>query len=150
MNSGILTSIMAIGFLFGHLGLIPFAIFYPTRLNPDQTLTFLLIIGPMTAAYMITVTNSVIEGRFGRITETPSVNPVFALFSLTFLLAFFISAYGVLVLSELRADSFDPEAIKKWIGAIEIFVGGSFALIMKSHFPARPHSQVPNPLRPSP
>jgi tellurite resistance protein TehA-like permease len=126
-----ITSIM---FMFGHLGLLPYIVFFPSRLSEDQKLDLVLIIAPMTAAYMVTVTQYVIYWRHQAVSIGRNVNFTFVLFSATFVLAFFLCAYGIIYLAENRSANFEPESIKKWIGGVEVFVGASLALLMKSLF----------------
>lgn len=129
-----LSAIVATIFLFAHIALIPFVLFFPQRMTLANKYDVLLLIGPMTAAYFVTLTQYVVDNRDKMRDTSGAASGLFIMFAIVLTVCFFLGTYGSIYLAEHGVEGFKPEDVKVPISIVEIFIGGAFALVFKSLF----------------
>lgn len=133
MRKGYIVIFVAILVLGGHLGLLPMIFFYAERFEMADKLDTAFIIGPITAAYFITISKFVIDSREAPIVTDESVNGLYAVFSIVISTFFVFSIYCVIWMMQNRMIV-DISTAKRSIGVVELFVGGGFALFVDNIF----------------
>ena len=134
MKKSSVASVVALLMLASHLGLLPTIFLYANRFLPTEKIDIALIVGPMTAAYFLTIVQWVLGRRStGDASGGAEVDSIYIIFAVVVPIAFVASIYYVIYAMQAN-KSFDTETTKRAIGVIELFVGGAFALIAKDLF----------------
>lgn len=133
MRKGYIVIFVSILVLGGHLGLLPMIFFYASRFEMADKLDTAFVIGPITAAYFITISKFVIDSRDVPIVTAEQVNALYAIFSIVISSFFVLSIYTVIWMMQNRMIV-DLASAKRSIGVIELFVGGGFALFVDNIF----------------
>lgn len=133
MRKGHLSSAVAVFMLVSHFGVIPFIYLYASRFNSEDRMDIILLIGPMTTAYMVTILKYVIGKAEQKNSDTPMVNLLYVVFSIVIPVFFIFSIYFTVHLMQIGKIS-DVEVAKKMVGVIEILIGGIFAMMIEDLF----------------
>lgn len=136
MRKGYIVIFVSILVLGGHLGLLPMIFFYASRFEIADKLDTAFVIGPITAAYFITISKFVIDTRDSLIVTNERVNALYALFSIIISSFFVLSIYTIIWMMQNRMIV-DIGSAKRSIGVVELFVGGAFALFVDNIFGAK-------------
>ncbi|WP_321338762.1 hypothetical protein [uncultured Cohaesibacter sp.] len=126
----IFVSILVLG---GHLGLLPMIFFYASRFEIADKIDTAFIIGPITAAYFITISKFVIDTRNIPTVTKEKVSALYAVFSIVISTFFVMSIYTVIWMMQ-NMMIVEIITVKRSIGVIELFVGGGFALFVDNIF----------------
>ena len=132
MRRGYVAAIVGAGILLGHLGLIPF-VFSMNTLLTSQKLEVLLLVGPITAASVVTAVQFAMRNAASRLDQTEEVNAFFVFVAVTVPAALLAFIYIVCILKQ-RGDITDAAQLKSAIGVLELFMGASYALVVDSLF----------------
>ncbi|WP_319532768.1 hypothetical protein [uncultured Cohaesibacter sp.] len=136
MPKGYIVIFVSILVLGGHLGLLPMIFFFASRFEMADKLDTAFVIGPITAAYFITISKFVIDTRSMPIVTKEKVNALYAIFSIVISTFFVFSIYTVIWMMQ-NLMIVEISTVKRSIGVIELFVGGGFALFVDNIFGAK-------------
>jgi hypothetical protein len=123
----------AVVVMVGHVGLLPFIFLYVDRPPLSERIDIAMLIGPLTAAYFVSVVRYAIDNSATDFsTSTTKVNTLYVLTSIFVVLPFIGSIYYLLVI--YQEDQQDFTFVKNGIGVIELFLGAAFTMYIDSLF----------------
>jgi len=134
VRAGHITTVTAVFITLGHVGMLPCIFFFVNRLPVDDRIDVALMIGPLTAAYFITIVRFALDNRYQRLIEgSREVNFLFVFIAAICTVPFITALYTLVYLYEtVQLDT--EEALKRGIGVVELFFGGAFALFADTVF----------------
>jgi hypothetical protein len=119
--------------MVGHVGLLPFIFLYVDRPPLSERIDIAMLIGPLTAAYFVSVVRYAIDNAaMDFSTNTTKVNTLYVLTSVFVVLPFIGAIYYLLVI--YQEDQQDFAFVKNGIGVIELFLGAAFTMYIDSLF----------------
>lgn len=123
----------AIAVMAGHVGLLPFIFLYVDRPPISERIDIAMLIGPLTAAYFVSVVRYAIDHEFTDFSkDVTRVNLLYVLTSVFVVLPFIVAIYYLLVI--YQEGALDFSFVKNGIGVIELFLGAAFTMYIDSLF----------------
>lgn len=123
----------AVTVMLGHVGLLPFIFLYVDRPPLNERIDIAMLIGPLTAAYFVSVVRYAIDNAFTDLrSNTSSVNILYVLTSVFVVLPFIGAIYYLLMI--YQNDQQDFAFVKNGIAVIELFLGAAFTMYIDSLF----------------
>lgn len=123
----------AVAVMLGHVGLLPFIFLYVDRPPLDERMDIAMIIGPLTAAYFVSVVRYAIDNGMTDFAATPvKVNALYVVTSVFVVLPFILAIYFLLVLYQNGDLEFG--FVKNGVAVIELFLGAAFTMFIDSMF----------------
>ena len=97
--------VTALGVMVGHVGLLPYIFLYVDRPPMSERIDIAMIIGPLTAAYFVSIVRYAIDkGMTDFSADAVKVNLLYVVTSLFVVFPFIISIYGLLYMYQ-NADT---------------------------------------------
>jgi hypothetical protein len=143
-NHGYTVSSAALLIMAGHIAILPYIFFFTERITISDKIDVAFLIAPLTAsAFVATIRYSIDNRKNDIFAATNTVNGLFVAAALSAIVPF-LAAIFILIGAYDRGASYDIEFVKRGIGVIEIFFGGSFGLFVSSIFgPEKPPGSTP-------
>ena len=119
--------------MVGHVGLLPFIFLYVDRPPLNERIDIAMLIGPLTAAYFVSVVRYAIDHELTDFrTDAVRVNTLYVATSVLVVLPFIAAIYYLLWI--FQNDEADFGFVKNGIGVIELFLGAAFTMYIDSLF----------------
>lgn len=123
----------AVVVMVGHVGLLPFIFLYVDLPPMSERVDIAMVIGPLTAAYFVSVVRFAIDNGMTDFGANPvKVNPLYVITSVFVVLPFIAAIYYLLVIYQRGGLDFD--FVKSGIAVIELFLGAAFTMYIDSMF----------------
>jgi len=123
----------AVVVMVGHVGLLPFIFLYVDRPPLNERIDIAMLIGPLTAAYFVSVVRYAIDNGMTDFSRSVvRVNTLYVMTSVFVVLPFIAAIYYLLHV--YQTDGADFSFIKYGIGVIELFLGAAFTMYIDSLF----------------
>jgi len=125
--------VTALGVMVGHVGLLPYIFLYVDRPPMSERIDIAMIIGPLTAAYFVSIVRYAIDkGMTDFSADAVKVNLLYVVTSLFVVFPFIVSIYGLLYMYQ-NAD-LEFGFVKSGVAVIELFLGAAFTMYIDSLF----------------
>lgn len=125
--------VTAVAVMVGHVGLLPFIFLYVDRPPLSERIDIAMLIGPLTAAYFVSVVRYAIDNELTDFSKSVvRVNSLYVLTSVFVVVPFIGVIYYLLVIYE--DSQLDFTFVKNGIGVIELFLGAAFTMYIDSLF----------------
>jgi hypothetical protein len=145
MKRGYIAAFVGGGILLGHLGLIPFVALTMDTLLTNEKIAVLMLLGPVTAASVVTAVQFATKNGGTNLGQTDSVNAFFVFVTVAVPSALLLFLYGACLMRQ-SGQIVDTEQFKTSIGVIELFMGASYALVVDSLFGGTKAVPAPAPV----
>lgn len=123
----------AIVVMVGHVGLLPYIFLYVDRPPLNERIDIAMLIGPLTAAYFVSVVRYAIDHEAADFkADGARVNTLYVATSVFVVLPFVAAIYYLLWM--FQRDEGDFEFVKNGVGVIELFLGASFTMYIDNLF----------------
>lgn len=137
----------AVAVMMGHVGLLPFIFLFVDRPPLSERIDIAMVIGPLTAAYFVSVVRYAIDNGMTDFSANPvRVNALYVVTSVFVVLPFIAAIYFLLVLYQKGDLEFD--FVKNGVGVIELFLGAAFTMYIDSMFGKAPTTPAAAPAPP--
>jgi len=125
--------VTAVAVMVGHVGLLPFIFLYVDRPPLTERIDIAMLIGPLTAAYFVSVVRYAIDNELTDFSKSVvRVNSLYVLTSIFVVIPFIGAIYYLLVI--YQESQLDFTFVKNGIGVIELFLGAAFTMYIDSLF----------------
>jgi hypothetical protein len=125
--------VTAVAVMVGHVGLLPFIFLYVDRPPLTERIDIAMLIGPLTAAYFVSVVRYAIDNELTDFSKSVvRVNSLYVLTSTFVVIPFIGAIYYLLVI--YQDSQLDFTFVKNGIGVIELFLGAAFTMYIDSLF----------------
>jgi len=125
--------VTAVAVMVGHVGLLPFIFLYVDRPPLNERIDIAMLIGPLTAAYFVSVVRYAIDNELTDFSKSVvRVNSLYVLTSIFVVIPFIGAIYYLLVI--YQDSQLDFTFVKNGIGVIELFLGAAFTMYIDSLF----------------
>ena len=139
-NHGYVVSIAAILIMLGHIAILPYLFFFTERIVIQDKIDIAFLVAPLTAsAFVATIRYAIDNRKVDIFDKNNKVNGLFVAASASAVIPFLIAIF-IMIAAYDRGASYGIDFVKRGIGIIEIFFGGSFGLFVSSIFgPEKSH-----------
>ncbi|MCU0754442.1 MAG: hypothetical protein MUE46_04880 [Xanthomonadales bacterium] len=133
MKRSKLILIIAGTLLFTHVSLFPYIMLFGERMDFSERFNLLLLIAPLTAAYVTSIVKFAIDNPGGIPGGDQAMGALYMLVAFFCIAPFSIAIFSIFYFYETHMLN-DLDEVRQYIGMIEIYFGAMFGLFISSVF----------------